>query len=46
MNIQLPPGGVLIGLGADIIEVERVRGILERQGERFLHRVFTDEERA
>ena len=31
---------------ADIIEVERVRGILERQGERFLHRVFTDEERA
>ena len=46
MNIQLPPGGILIGLGTDIIEVERVRGVLERQGERFLHRVFTDEERA
>lgn len=44
--IQLPPGGVLIGLGADIIEVDRVRGVLERQGERFLDRVFTPEERA
>src|SRR3954462_4794838 len=46
MDITLPPGGILIGLGADVIEVERVRGVLERQGERFLHRVFTDEERA
>jgi holo-[acyl-carrier protein] synthase len=46
MNLSLPTGGVLIGIGADIIEVERVRGVLERQGERFLHRVFTDEERA
>ncbi len=42
----LPPGGVLIGLGADIVEVERIRGVMERQGERFLNRVFTDEERA
>lgn len=46
MNIVLPPGGVLIGIGTDIIEVERVRGVLERQGERFLNRVFTEEERA
>lgn len=46
MNIQLPPGGILVGLGADLIEVERVRGVLERQGERFLQRVFTEEERA
>ena len=45
-SLSLPPGGVLIGLGTDIIEVERIRGVLERQGERFLHRVFTDEERA
>jgi holo-[acyl-carrier protein] synthase len=44
-SITLPPGGILIGLGTDIIEVERVRGVLERQGERFLHRVFTEEER-
>lgn len=46
MDITLPPGGILIGLGTDLIEVERIRGVIERQGERFLHRVFTDEERA
>ena len=46
MNIELPPGGILIGLGVDVIEVDRVRGVLDRQGERFLQRVFTDEERA
>ena|SRR5688572_15918008 len=46
MDISLPPGGILIGLGADVIEVDRVRGVLERQGERFLNRVFTEEERA
>ena len=44
-GFSLPPGGVLIGIGADLIEVERVRGVLERQGPRFLDRVFTDEER-
>jgi holo-[acyl-carrier protein] synthase len=42
----LPPGGALIGLGCDVIETGRIRGVLERQGERFLVRVFTDEERA
>jgi holo-[acyl-carrier protein] synthase len=46
MDISLPPGGIVIGVGADIIEVERIRGVLERQGERFLNRVFTEEERA
>jgi len=45
MNLVLPPGGILLGLGCDVIEVERVRGVLERQGDRFLQRVFTDEER-
>ena len=46
MNLSLPPGGILLALGCDLIEVERVRGVCERQGERFLQRVFTDEERA
>jgi holo-[acyl-carrier protein] synthase len=45
MNLKLPPGGMLIGIGADVIEVSRIRGVFERQGERFLARVFTDEER-
>jgi holo-[acyl-carrier protein] synthase len=46
MSLTLPPGGELIGLGCDVIEVERVRSVLERQGERFVQRVFTEEERA
>lgn len=46
MNIELPPGGILLGLGSDLIDVDRVRGVLERQGDRFLDRVFTAEERA
>ena len=45
MNIELPPGGVLLGLGSDLIDVDRIAGVLERQGDRFLNRVFTDEER-
>ena len=46
MNLSLPPGGILVGLGADIIEVERIRGVLERHGERFLDRILTEEEKA
>jgi holo-[acyl-carrier protein] synthase len=45
MNLQLPPGGVLIGLGCDLIDIQRIRDVLERHGDRFLDRVFTDEER-
>ena len=44
-DLSLFLGGFMIGLGADIVEVERIRGVLDRQGERFLDRVFTDEER-
>ena len=46
MNLHLPPGGILLGLGCDLIEVARIRQVLERHGERFLNRVFTEEERA
>lgn len=46
MNIQLPPGGILIGLGTDLVDVARIRQAHERQGERFLERVFTAEELA
>jgi len=45
MSLVLPPGGILIGLGCDLIETERIRGVLEKHGERFLKRVFTEEER-
>lgn len=44
-RILLAPGGLLIGLGADLVDVDRIRGVVERQGERFLQRVYTEEER-
>ena len=37
---------MIVGLGVDIAEVERVQGAIERQGERFLKRVYTEKERA
>ena len=37
---------MIVGLGVDITEVDRVRGAIERQGERFLKRLYTDRERA
>jgi len=46
MNIQLPPGGALVGIGADIIEIARIRSVLLRHGDRFVERILTDEERA
>ncbi len=44
--ITLPPGGVLIGLGCDLIETERIHSVLKRHGDRFIKRVFTEEEQA
>jgi holo-[acyl-carrier protein] synthase len=46
MNIQLPPGGVLIGLGADIIEISRIRSVMLRHGDKFAERILTAEELA
>jgi holo-[acyl-carrier protein] synthase len=34
-----------LGLGIDIVEIERVRGLYERYPERFLERVYTPSER-
>jgi holo-[acyl-carrier protein] synthase len=36
---------LIVGLGVDIAEVERVRGAIERYGEVFLRRVYTPRER-
>lgn len=35
---------MIIGLGTDIIEVPRIGEMIERHGELFLQRVFTDQE--
>ena len=37
---------MIIGLGNDMIDVRRVERTIERYGERFLNRVFTDIERS
>lgn len=37
---------MIIGLGNDICDIRRIEKTLERHGERFTHRVFTDIERA
>ena len=34
----------VIGIGVDVIECARIRNSIERFGDRFLHRVFTDGE--
>lgn len=37
---------MIIGLGSDLIDIRRIEKSLERYGDRFTHRVFTDAERA
>jgi len=41
---QQPAAGI-IGIGADIIEIHRIKRAVERGGRRFLERVFTPAER-
>jgi len=36
----------MLGVGIDIVEVERIARMMERFGERFLQRVFTPDEQA
>lgn len=35
---------MIVAIGVDAVEIERIRGLYERSGERFLQRVFTDQE--
>ena len=37
---------MIIGIGSDLCNIERIQGSVDRFGERFLNRVFTDVERA
>jgi holo-[acyl-carrier protein] synthase len=34
----------IVGLGVDITEIDRIRAVMERFGDRFLQRVFTERE--
>lgn len=35
---------MIIGLGTDIVEIERIRGMIDRHGDNFLNRCFTPDE--
>lgn len=37
---------MIIGIGSDLIDIRRIEKVIERHGERFLSRIFTDVERA
>jgi holo-[acyl-carrier protein] synthase len=37
---------MIIGLGSDIVDVRRIKAVLDRHGDRFLDRCFTPTERA
>ena len=37
---------MIIGLGSDLIDIRRIERTIERFGDRFLDRIFTDTERA
>jgi len=37
---------MILGIGSDITDIRRIEKVIERHGERFLTRIFTDTERA
>ncbi len=37
---------MILGVGSDIIDIRRIERTLERFGDRFIHRVYTETERA
>jgi holo-[acyl-carrier protein] synthase len=37
---------MIIGIGTDLVDIRRIEKAIERHGERFLARIFTDAERA
>ena len=37
---------MILGIGSDITDIRRIEQVIERHGERFLARIFTDAERA
>ena len=42
--MELPPFVSIAGIGTDIVRVDRVRGVFERSGQKFPHRILGKEE--
>jgi holo-[acyl-carrier protein] synthase len=36
---------MIVGIGTDVVSIERIAGVLERHGERFVNRILTTDER-
>jgi holo-[acyl-carrier protein] synthase len=37
---------MILGIGSDLVDVQRIERVIARHGERFLNRIFTEAERA
>jgi holo-[acyl-carrier protein] synthase len=35
------PGGMILGLGSDLVDIRRIEKVLARHGDRFIQRIFT-----
>jgi holo-[acyl-carrier protein] synthase len=44
--VEAPGSTMILGIGSDLIDIQRIEHTIARFGERFLSRVFTDVERA
>jgi holo-[acyl-carrier protein] synthase len=44
MSKKINPQNEVIGIGIDILEVDRIEKIINKKGESFLNRIFTDTE--
>ena len=45
-SAQIAQARMILGIGSDLIDIRRIEKVIERHGERFLKRIFTDIERA
>ena len=43
---MIPQGLIVIGLGSDLCNIERIQASIDRFGDRFLNRIFTAQEQA
>jgi holo-[acyl-carrier protein] synthase len=46
MTLQPPAGFVVLGLGNDLCNIERIQNSIDRFGQRFLDRIYTPHEQA
>lgn len=37
---------MIVGIGTDLVGIERIRGVYQRQGQRFLDKVYTSDEQS